>query len=1398
MTMRRRRGGPLRRAFPWLIAATLVGVVGFGVWRAVSGGDLVAAARALREGDPANGRKGDALACLAVLEPLLAREPDNVPALLESARAYQDLRSWTPAIDALQRACDASNELRDKVFAKSMEMNLLAIADRYDDAVTVGEQIQALQPDDPAHKLRIGPIYLKGSFSAQELVLSRLMDRGQRQARDLRVEKRVEAFVTDLWGTPDAAALVADLTPGGDVVVRQELTANLEAARRRFQLADQALGDFRNWPGFDPSVAKAWCQVLERSGRLFDAHVEAGMALREPGLNVSLQREFLDVKARCAIQVDDWAQAAEDEFKVMELFANDPKRPILPPSTLWLMYEARIRAGHWDWILAHIDAHVERYGDDPVLRWARAAALAGTGNTDGARAELREPFATVRLASRSAPPSLKLFPDRRRAIAMLAYELYTDSGDELASAALDALLSMDPEDAEALRLRRDLQLGQGRLEAAMDDAFALLVRERRDRADFDAWLDAADQYSQQRTGRGLVQQATARVTASQGVRRTADEALFEAYKALGLKAPQRSLVASPDVLYIPSDPALTFRIVEQLVAQGDIEQARTELRKLSDDYPQVQEFRFRLGKVLVREGQFAYAAEEFRQLLEAVPDDTEALDMAIRTELAQGQPEAAAELVTRTILSDPLGAGAVRYGQRLLDRGRGEQAQKLVERIVRWTDLDARLDVLVLSARANLAMGRLEEAQAILGSVAAAYPDSFDVALLGLDVGLALGAEGLVQSAVAALAPLAPELFPDQLHDLAGRLLAAGLDLELVRIFDDAVCEIPAAQQSLRDVAEAHKRLGDPTRTDELLGRLPEDPDALVDRFLLLCLQGEPDEAARRLRLQPTADRVLRERGELCLLAANALMQLQAMLDGTPLTALAELHADEHLTAARLELLDALLRLMPNLQRLDDVLPAGVVEDPRSTYPHAGPDVEAIVALARADRDQARRVCEDLLYLILMQDRSFWADESRQLAQHALALLPGLAAPTRTLASAELADGQPCEAMLRIQPLLTGTPEPEDLRLLLEGTRECDHSEWGVALTLQFEEQPAAMLVLADVLSEWGHPEEAHHLYEQVLVGSPGDVDAQAGLISTLVALRRTEEAVTAAEQALTDHPTDAHLAEVCADALAGMFKPSPKALSLMQFLWSRREDLDQVGEALARAAGNDTAALSAVLEVLIDRASHRAIEIDPERAAVRAQAIVRAARTARLHGLPDLARQLNEMALRTEPGAITLYRELGFLELEAGALEDARSYLEVLSFVDVEDREAVMALAQLDFRQLGQPVRAADVVRRTFTSGTIPPDMVEILAAEAWLLGRPQDAITEFYKVSKSPLISPDTYLTVTRIAYAAGLDDVARFTGDLMLANTPADDPRRPRVQWLLDRRLPKPAPAKPTASG
>src|SRR5262249_21300134 len=161
-------------------------------------------------------------------------------------------------------------------------------------------------------------------------------------------------------------------------------------------------------------------------------------------------------------------------------------------------------------------------------------------------------------------------------------------------------------------------------------------------------------------------------------------------------------------------------------------------------------------------------------------------------------------------------------------------------------------------------------------------------------------------------------------------------------------------------------------------------------------------------------------------------------------------------------------------------------------------------------------------------------------------------------------------------------------------------------------DQPPLMTVLADTLADWNHTDEALHLYEQILKQTPGDPHLLAGRIDALTALHRSTDAEQAAEEAVKDHSDDDEIAEAVGKSLAGQFKPDAKATSMMDFLWKRQEDLDQVGEALARAYADDTSHLQEILQLLIERAAARPMQDDPEAAAATSQSLVRAARTAR------------------------------------------------------------------------------------------------------------------------------------------------------------------------------------------
>jgi tetratricopeptide (TPR) repeat protein len=1384
----RRRGFRWGRSLPWLGALAITAVVAFGLHRAFAEDDLVGIAAVLRAGDAEAGVEPDPVAALDVLEGLLAEQPGNYEGWIESAKAWQDLRSWDNAVNALERAADCAPSLSGKAYAMNVATAFLIIANRYGEAVEMGEAIAELYPTQAIKRTYIGTIYLAESDALQRDVVQHFVDRVDKRARDIEIEAAIEAYVSDVWRTPDVDQLLDDALPGADPVLRRQIQEQLVLARERFLDANAALADYPEYDGFDAMVARAYCQVLMRTGRLYDAYLEAAIALRQPGLTQGIQRDFLDVQARGAMSVGDYAQAADRYGLLIEAFLAADELP--PALIVWDLYEARVRAGQHEWILDHVEPDVRTHGDDPVLRWAQAEALAALGRRDEARNILREPFNVVALGSRTAISfSLRGWPERRRRILMLAHHLYQEIGDSRAATALDALLAQSPADKQALRLRADLAATDGRTDAAAADSFALLTRESRNPEDFQRWLDAADRVSIQRTGVELATRALLRIRQVRDQKEEETDAGIEVFRALGVR-PKGRAPPVPDALFFPADPAFSFAIVQELIDQGDIERARRELRKLADSFLGVQEFRFRLGQLLVRAGLYQSAAREFELVLEARPDDIAALDMATRAYRAIGADLDAARLINRMILDDPLGVGAALYGQRLLDQGRPDEVARLVERFVRHTDYGERPDVLILAARSKLALGDLGAAQAILGPLATLHGGDLDVALLALDLGFAGGQPGVVDAAVNSIRSLAPGLPPDQMAAVTSRLRAGGRMDALVEVFDEQVAALPAAQTVLRDVAAAHKALGNLDTAAELLARC-DDGESLLDHFLLLAMQGREHELDHDLRVRPVGDGAAQQ-VELCLLLSDVLDGSPALMDLLPGERLAALGLDRTLADHELELLDALLRILPALARMHPIVPGLAVEHPDHVWPLVGDDVRALLTLGQTDRKLARQVATDMLFMVLFGNRPFWEREALQLAEHALLHLPGLVQPRRVLARAALRAGQAESALGILQPLLVDrVPQADDLRLFLQACYEHGRSEWGVATALFLQHDAEALLVLAEAMAEWNHPAEARDLFRRVLDQLPGDARAQAGLIRALAATGDADGMSDVIDAALSEHPDDATLARACVESASRTPQPSPRVLQQLESLFAAWPAFPEPAEALARSRTGQPEEQRVPLQQLVDRIADGQVPLDvPEHA----HTFVRAARIATRAGLTDLTVPLCEAALLVDPGSLTAIRELASLDLAEGRPDAARRRLEVLSFVDPGDRDPGMTLARLYFQQLGQPARAADIVRRTY-SGTKPIEATEILAAEAYLAGLPDEALLLFQAVARSPGITPDTYLTVARIAYASGKDDVARALYDRVLEQLGPNDPRRARAQWLRTTRLAQPVPPQPS---
>lgn len=1373
---RRRKASRLFALLPWLLALGVVMGV-FGLLARVSATTtdaLVARAASLRVGDLESRRERDPRGSLEILRSVLEDDPDHYAALVESARAYADLTNFDLAVARLEHAAETAETPGQAIGALRMAGNFLTRAGRYDEAVDKAARVVELQPQALQHRLHLGMAQYKGSVATQSTLRRRFVgvDKGD---AELEIESRIESFVSDLWSDPDPDELLDWLAPDIDSAQRLEIRDELLSARRRFLEASDTLETFSEFDGFDAALSQGTCEVLLRSGRVFDAHIEASIALRHPKLPDTVERVFLEVLARCEALIGEHALAANRYEQICEVFVE--QQGWTPPRFVDSTIEERVRAQDWALLLERLPQYEAWSRETTLIDWAEAEALAHTERRDEAREAIRDPFNTAGLSS-FLPGSLRSFPWRRRAILMLAYELFAEDEDSRSLTALDTLVGGFPDDREVRRARIDEFLKMGLLEAALDDAFALLKPWSRNLDDFTLWMDIADRISQEHYGLSLAERAEAIVAEES----EAWEAFLDAdFTRANVGRRSNGDPSSPSQApAMGKNPALAMAVIRARVTR-DLEQARIDSRRLSEAFPQVQMFRFALARLLVREGKLESAVTEFRDLLAQVPNDSESLDLAMRIERALGRRDEAAELLNRMVLADPRGVGAVSYAKRLLSRGQAKQVLKLNQTVKRADNLELGFDHFLVIARAYLALGDIEAANSVLTPLATVYTHSPEVAMLALEIGLDSGTRGLVDAAAVHLTPLAGGLFPDQLGQLTTLLLANDEHELLLSLFDEDTRSLPAMVPALRPLAEAAKALGRVDEAVELL-RMLNDDASLRDSFLLLALDGQVDVASRRLRLEESQ---FERRSEvaLCELAGQALRNHRALLDGTPVERLRALTDDLEMTPAELETIDAMLRLLPVLDHPEDVLPKTVTTAPLEAYPHAGNDLILWMKLAGQDLDRGRETGRSLLLLMLAHDRPFWRREARFLAEHVLREIPDHRMASQIYARLALKDGE-AENALRVLLPLTYTPDApvEVLALAMQAAREANKDAWGMALAAAHAERRDVRLLISGALVERGQALAALDRLRELYNEDPTDDDALAATLGVLGALRRQVELVPLLHRALERQPLPGALKRACLDALANILQLDDEAMAIADVLAAANPEETPLLIAIARSAKDDPERVGELLDqVLANIEAHRNDDIDSE-ADIRELGIMllHSARIARTHGLNDRARHLYELMLRIDPGGIEHYRDIASLEIEEGNLSLARRFLEVLVFVDKRDKEPPLMLSRLLFEQVGQPHEAAKVVAEIFKHN-MPPAAAEILAADFYMRGDLESAVRAFKKVATSPLVDENTYLTVGRIAFAGGDDLAAAQVFDLFLRTADPEHPDYKRVEAL-----------------
>jgi hypothetical protein len=199
---------------------------------------------------------------------------------------------------------------------------------------------------------------------------------------------------------------------------------------------------------------------------------------------------------------------------------------------------------------------------------------------------------------------------------------------------------------------------------------------------------------------------------------------------------------------------------------------------------------------------------------------------------------------------------------------------------------------------------------------------------------------------------------------------------------------------------------------------------------------------------------------------------------------------------------------------------------------------------------------------------------------------------------------------------------------------------------------------------------------------------------------------------------------------------------------------------------------LQLVLDGLLQRLEAGTIPIDEPGLTM---SLVRIARVARLGGQPEAARALLRAALGADPRLALGLPGARAARARPEQPRHARRYLDLLTFVDQYDRDAGLTLAQLHFQRLGQPDKAADVVRRTY------PAACPSRRPRSWqprptstATSRTRSTSSSTRRAARSSRPTPTSRSRASPTPAAS--DDVARQLYDTVLQKLPPDDPRRP----------------------
>jgi len=576
------------------------------------------------------------------------------------------------------------------------------------------------------------------------------------------------------------------------------------------------------------ALAGAYLQ-LEQREQAIEAADQVLAGTEDEGQRLAALR----LRAAAHFVAKDWDAALEDVGRILEAVPEDADARMLRA-------RVQLEAGR----AAEAVGTLREIWEDPPLSGTQVAAQAGLGLARLYAENLEDP----KRAEEHLEDLVERFPGHE-GVLRYAVGYLTDAGDpERATELLRSAVERAPESLPLRGLFADHLLRQDRAE----EAEALLREATELLGTAAAWLALAEFHRQQdRPGEALLamEEARALVPAANDYLR---------FKHAGILADAGRLEEAQAMAREIEEPSYRDVILGRIAyEQGDPRRALELLDEGLRRWPNNSGARYLAGKAALRLGQVDRAVAEFREAVRAGPGETDAALELARLRLAQEQPAAALQILSRMLgvanaAPPPPGrrlAGLVLMGRAQRAAGQREAARRTFETLV---DLGrpevAAVELAELAAEEEgpaAAVRVLEEAD-----LSATDPKNEDVLRALAKHLLAAGRAGEALARVEGVLDARPEVA--SLHDLRARLLAqVGRTEDAEAAFRRALELDPDLGPALAGLAGLADRTGDTDRAIELLDRAaeadPTNPDAVYRAAQLALAGGDAPGAERRL-----------------------------------------------------------------------------------------------------------------------------------------------------------------------------------------------------------------------------------------------------------------------------------------------------------------------------------------------------------------------------------------------------------------------------------------------------------------------------------------------------------------------------------------------------------------------